>query len=338
MRRFINLPAMDRAEREAIVGRALAKALPGANVFTNDLAQALAEAQADFQVVTRPMAVLQPSVEGGPAEGTWVPFEGKLATTRGDNHRPLGIVSPRYEVVQTLDALAPVARLAAAGELALRNVHLVRGGEQVGVIGVLGAHAVAQLPGGGEDVVAHLVDFTADHTGGACNRADLYSLRLICTNGSTSRSLLRGVRIRHCSNALEATEEAARTIGLLRAEAEQEAEAFSAMAETPLSAPDFVMLANDVLNDVRGTKNGELQGKDEEKRLQELDELLGFFQHGQGNRGATAWDGFNSFTEWLDHRKTKKSLAERYRAIAHGSATGDVKAVARRRLLALRTR
>jgi len=275
----------------------LTRALPGLRVdHTGSLPDALAHVSADFRVEKRPlMAVLD-------ADNA-VEVPNRYATVRLDTGEPLGVVGTGYTVSQTLAQLAPVAVLIERGDAQLATLGVVNGGSKVRVSAYLGQSVVGQLPHGqGPDVLAHFGLFEASHDGLSSTRGSLQTLRLVCLNGATAWDHVAKYNVRHTLNGEARVAEASRIMLGLNAEIEREVKTFQRLHSTPMHGSAFQAFARQLLDDVRGVTDSDAA---EAKRTAEVIELCDLFANGQGNGGSTLWDGYNSVTEWIDHRVRK---------------------------------
>lgn len=279
---------------------------PGVDVKgTRSLSEALTVGGADFNVIKRPVMVVCD-------EDTAVPMPGAFATLRDDTMTPLGkrVVGEGYQVIQNGAAFAAADILIRDGAFSPCAVD-VRGAS-VRLSGFIGADAVHTL-GGGADLIAHFATFGTAHDGTAHVEAALSTLRLACFNGMTSREHVASVKIRHTRNAQEKIVAAAQAIFKLREEAVRETEAFQLLARQPMSGAEFATFANSLLDGMRGKLDDERDGctsRKRDKREREIADLIGLFAHGQGNHGVSAWDGYNSVTEWIDHKLARSGVSD----------------------------
>lgn len=291
--------------------RMIERALPGGQLIrgAKSLADGLNQAGALFGVVLRPiMAVL--------GEDQAVEVPGRFATVRADNSKALGVVGRGYAVHTTMDQLAPVEVLMNRGEFELVKVQQVGDGARVRVSGIIGATALERIDGK-PDVLAHLGTFEATHDGLKCMTGALSTLRLVCLNGMTSFQHVASYKVRHTLNAKERLDEASRLILGIRGDAVTEAELFQSFARTRMSMHEMRDFSRRLLDEVRGRLDPTVLEQEElrkrsAKREREIEELLELFQHGHGNTGETLWDGYNSVTEWIDHKRTASSGRRRW--------------------------
>ncbi len=280
---------------------------PGTDVKgARSLSEALAIGGADFNVIKRPiMAVIDSE--------TAVAVPGAFATLRDDSMTPLGkrVVGDGYKVIQNGAAFAAADILIRDG--ALNPCAVDVRGARVSLAGFIGADAVHTLQGGA-DLIAHFATFSTAHDGTAHVEAALSTLRLACFNGMTSREHVASVKIRHTRNAEEKIVEAAQAIFKLREAAVREVATFQKLARQPMNGAEFASFANTLLDSVRGElDDSEENERKRAKREREIDELIGLFHGSRGtstNHGVSAWDGYNSVTEWLDHKLARGGVSD----------------------------
>jgi len=286
------IAALPTAKRDAIMHRAL----PGARVDGQSLPNAIANAGADFRVETRPiLAVLD-------AERA-VEVRNRFATVRMDTGEPLGVVGNGYAVSQTLAQLAPVAVLVERGDAQLATVAVAKGGAKVRVSAFLGSSIIGQLPGSaGPDVLAHFGLFEASHDGESSTTGALQTLRVVCLNGLTTWDTVAKYSVRHTLNGEQRVAEAARLMLGLKSAAAAEVAQFQMMHQARMSLHQFRAFAHSLLEAARGKLASE---RAQAIRKVEVDDLCDLFTGGKGNSGSSLWDGYNSVTEWIDHRVRK---------------------------------
>jgi hypothetical protein len=316
-RRIVELFPAER--REAAIRRAI----PGRPVNASSVEDALNQAGANFTVAKRPMMAVLDADHA-------VEVPGKVALCRMDSGQPLGIATPAYGVVQLADVFAPAQVLVERGEMELTSLQVVNGGSKVRLGGLLGVSVIERL-GGSEapDALAHFASFEADFSGAARNQARLFTLRLVCFNGATTKDSSGLVSIRHSLNAENRTREAYATLLNLSQAALREAGDFQRMASVPMGRNEYLRFAQRLLAEVRGEADTADKVTRREREIVELCEL---FVNGAGNTGSTLWDGYNSVTDWLDHQHERSGKAKQLDRVFESNTygTGDrVKAKAR---------
>jgi hypothetical protein len=314
------------AQRDAIAGldpervkAIVRRALPGRPTGAATIADALAETDAAFEVVTRPLSVHLPN-------GDLMKHPEKVATLAVSATREpafLGTVSPAYGIVQNREAFAALDVMLERGLIQLTGVQTVDAGRIVRVSGLLGTTSIEGLRLGGADVLAHVAVFETSHDGSKPTGAWLDTLRLVCLNGMTTRETIRRVAIRHTSNAVDRVAAASAQLLELEEAAVKEAQLLAELAATPMVETEFRSFAEVLLNDVRGVLADEAKEAARARRADEIEELTALFSYGRGNAGVSLYDGFNSVTEWIDAKEAKRNdalaLAKRFESSRFGA-------------------
>lgn len=280
--------------------------MPGTDVTgAESVEDALAKAGADFLVEKHPIMAVY-----GPDGAVEVPD--CYATLRSDTHAPLSsrTVGSTYEVVQTADAFAAANVLIANGDFSPTTVNV--NGAKIRLSGIIGGSVIQRMDTDAPDHIAHLASFSTAHDGTGGIEASLFSLRLECLNGMTSRQHVQSVKIRHTRTASDRIAQATSTILGLREAAVQETIMFQQLARTRMSRSDFGDFASELLGAVRQEADTD---RKRAKRAADLDLLCDLFTNGQGNTGQTMWDGYNSVTEFLDHKLARGGVSDTQRRL-----------------------
>jgi phage/plasmid-like protein (TIGR03299 family) len=285
------------------------QAFPGTDVKgCASVEEALVKADANFEVIKRPiMAVI--------SEDDAVEVPGAFAMLREDTMTPLSkrCVTGTYEIVQTREAFAAADVLISQGDFEPASVLV--DGARIRMSGFIGADAVQRLDSDAPDVICHFATFSTAHDGSGGVEASLSSLRLACFNGMTSREMIAGIKVRHTRNAGERIAEAASTIFELREQAKAETATFQKLAEKKMTPKGFEAFANELLDGIKGLLDEESSERKRAKREREINELVDLFSNGQGNSGSSRWDGYNSVTEWLDHKLERGGISDEQRRL-----------------------
>lgn len=150
------------------------------------------------------------------------------------------------------------------------------------------------------------------HDGSGCFELHSTNVRVVCAN--TWRQALgsgknRVFGVRHTTNVVFAAKTAADVVAKAR-ESEIAARAqLRMLAEKRISVDTAVKVYRDILEVPADTAP-------EGRVKNNLDALVSLFRDGAGNEGRTAWDAFNSVTEFVDHHRTIRVAAGRDRGEA----------------------
>ena len=300
------------------------------------VAEALAEAGADFRVERAPYFF-------GSRDGkSAIESTRAAAIVRGDTGAEIGHATPDcYGVVQTADTFAGAQYLVDRGEMAMNAIEVLNDGSRIRLTGLIGTSVVNQIgrpEADGPDVLAHFLQFVADHSGKGSNAANLVTLRLDCFNGITSKVHSKGFLVPHRANAEERMAEA--TAALLNVKEKAIAETMllqrlASFAMTPESFRDFAV---ELMDDVRGELAEDATARVIKSRDKAIGELEKLFVDGSGTYGASGYDGYMSVTEWLTPRREQfedaAKFARKFESSVNGH-TADVKTKALKRLTKL---
>lgn len=316
----------------------VSRAFPGSSTCdARTLAEALAIAGANFTVEKRPLAAfptdpesalvnIAKAVQSGDASkmseaiGTATPIATHVANIRTDTCAPVGIVGADYGVVQTSDAMASAAILADRGDVKLAVAQVVDGGARVRVSGLLDAYTFESLSGA-PNTLANFVIWEATHDGSACTTAAIYTLRLECFNGMTSRDMIQSHRLRHTSCAANRVE--AMTQGILQTligDAEAEREIFQRLVMVKMERVEFETFATTLLG---GELTDDCTPSKRTRREKDMEELCNYFEGGNQGAGPTAWGAYNSVTRWVEAKREAMTDAAKNARKFESNLTGE---------------
>jgi hypothetical protein len=302
-----------RSKCAEVADKIVDRVFPGKTVHADSLAEALAEAKAAFTVEKHPVLLVH-STAGAESDTPATTamksdpevrcgeFPRHVATVRTDTMAPLGMVGKDYSVVQTADAMKAVAILAERGDVEIRNVELIDGGGRVRVTALLGTTEFPSLSGE-PNTLGHFGVFEATHNMSAAASSSVYTLRLECFNGMTSKSLVKTHKLRHTSRAGERVDAFAQeTLRDLLGDVEAEKAFFLSLVNRPMSLGDFEDFVTDLLVD------GKVPDAEKEKSRRtrfenNKRELIEYFVGGNQGAGPTAWGGYNSVTRWIEGKR-----------------------------------
>ncbi len=288
--------------------------IPGTSVDgCESVADCLKAANADFEVIKRPVMCVVDA-------DTAVEMPGVFTTLRADTMKVLGKrwVGKGYEIVQTAEAFATADMLMQRGEFQPTKVSVH--GARVSLHGIIGASVIDRIDCDAPDVIAHFATFRTAHDGTLGIEASFGSLRLECFNGMTSRDLFGAVKVYHTKNAADNMAEAAVTLLKLNDAAARETKMFQRLARERMSIPAFADFAAQLLQSIRGDADTDRKVA---KRAEEIAELQQLFVGGQGNNGSTLWDGYNSVTEWIDHKLDRAGVSDSQRRLKAFESNND---------------
>lgn len=287
------------SQKDAIIQRHF----PGTSVqgdAVRNLNEALQAAGADFTVGKRPIFTdLQVAADGGTVAREIVTHKATFNERTGDT---LGVVGANYGVVQFSEAFAAIDILAARGDLQIKAVEKIDHGSRVRVTALLGETVLPSV-NGAANTLGHFAVFEASHDMACSVTASVYTLRLECFNGMTSREVVQTHKVRHTSKASDRMAEYTRTLlGELIGDAEAEVELFTRLTQKRLTARDFADFATEWLG---GDLEEEASNRKTSRRERDIEELLGYWAAGNEGAGQTAWGAYQSVTRYIEAKRER---------------------------------
>lgn len=272
------------------------------------------------------------------ADGAIVPD--RVASVRQSDRKVLGVVSPKYNLVQNQEAFDFFQPFLDQGMATLETAGSLFGGRRVWVLARVQSDDDVIVPGA-DDRVARYLTLANSHDGSLMVRAGLTPIRVVCNN--TLSAAVHGsgssfLKISHRSNASGMLAQLSKTFGDMNAKFDHAAATFRALANVELTeaslqkfldaafpAPKPRKTAN--LNEVavdgqaefsalldkpvaarNGVFSAELDGGQQmttETKRRVHEKVRALIEGGTGNdvkgvRG-TAWAALNGATEYLSH-------------------------------------
>jgi phage/plasmid-like protein (TIGR03299 family) len=220
------------------------------------------------------------------------------AVRRTSDGRVLGVVGPRYAVLQNRDAFGWFAPFLDAREARLETAGSLRGGSRVWVLARLNRDPLAVAPG---DEVERYVLLSHGHDGTLAVRVGFVPIRVVCANtlalahGADASEL---VRVRHTGDVRRTLASVREVVDLANREFEASAEQYRLLARTPINQADLTRYVRRVL----GVEDGATPGA---RTRNLVEDVVGLCEAGRGNdrpgvRG-TLWAAYNGVTEWLGY-------------------------------------
>ncbi len=288
-----------RTKCSQVSDEVMARMFPGSTVHAANLAEALSEAGADFEVVKRPLLAVHGMVDDEGAPITAVATH--VATTRTDTNQVLGIVgADTYGIVQTARAMESLDILARRGDVQIKKVELIGEGARVRVTALMGVTSFPSMDGS-PNTLGHFAVFEATHDGSASTTASVFTLRMECFNGMTSKERVGTHKLRHTSKAGDRVEQLTQEIlATLIGDVETERELFLSMVGKHMNRQGFQSFATELLGGLPDEDDSQTKRT---RFANQLDELCGYFEGGNQGAGETAWGAYNSVTRWLESKR-----------------------------------
>jgi phage/plasmid-like protein (TIGR03299 family) len=306
-------------------------------------AQAIVEAEQDFEVEKWPLSACKPS-------GAYkVDADGWFATVRTDVEQVLGIVSGQYKVFQNREAFSFMDEVVQEGAAMWETAGCLDGGKRVWML----AKIPKEVKVTGKDVVNTYALLAMGHDGGMAVHVLPTTTRVVCQNtlnialGAADKNKLV---VRHTQSMKGKITLARHHLGVVHEKVDEfahQAQALHAvsMKETQVKAyveqffptrvkPDFTdgkallqtivaskQQGDDVVRDLLAAQYAETERiakRNEGILLQILD------NHDKDPAAGTAWGAYNAVGEYADHQKKYQSADSRLSSVWFG-AGNDLK-------------
>jgi phage/plasmid-like protein (TIGR03299 family) len=219
---------------------------------------------------------------------------------RTSDGRVLGVVGPRYCVLQNRDAFKWFQPFLDAREAALHTAGSLRQGSRVWVLAKLNRDPLVVAPG---DEVEKFILLSHGHDGSLAVRVGFTPVRVVCANtlamahGSDASKL---IRLKHTKDVLTNLANVREVMNLANQEFEATAEQFRLLARRSVNQADLRKYVRRVLK-------VDDQEKVATRTANQVEQIVRLCEAGRGNdlppiRG-TFWAAYNGVTEWLGYER-----------------------------------
>jgi phage/plasmid-like protein (TIGR03299 family) len=217
---------------------------------------------------------------------------------RNTDGRILGVVGPRYTILQNRSAFQWFQPFLDAKEAALHTAGSLREGSRIWVLAKLNREplVIAQ----GDEVEKYLL-LSHSHDGSLAVRVGFTPVRVVCRNtlamahGSDASKL---IRVKHTKDVHENLETIRETMNVANQEFEATAEQYRLLARKSINQADLHKYVKLVLK----------AEDDASTRMKNtIAEIIGLCESGRGNTlpsvSGTYWTAYNGMTEWLSYQR-----------------------------------
>lgn len=254
--------------------------------------QAIKLAQLDYNVEQTPLFANEKQVEG------------HVAITRADTKEILGITTPKYKIVQNVNAFSFFDVVVGEGQAVYHSAGVLGQGEKIWILAKLPNDIIINS----EDKVEKYLCLSNSHDGKSSLKMYFTPVRVVCQNtlNMSMADAKNGIAIRHTGNIKFKIDEARRVLGISIDYYKQYEQIAKQLEEKPLTISEVEGYFDKVL------------GIDETEEISTRKEniksdLLTLFEGGRGQKLGnihSAWKAYNAVTEYVDHYSTVKNLAE----------------------------
>ena len=220
------------------------------------------------------------------------------AVRRTSDSKILGIVGPRFAVLQNQDAFAWFQPFLDAKEAVLHTAGSLRGGSRIWVLAKMNRDPLVIAEG---DEVEKFVLLSHGHDGSLAVRAGFTPIRVVCQNtlsmahGSDASRL---IRVKHTREILMNLANIREVMNLANQQFEASAEQYRRLARKSINQADLRQYVRRVLK-----VEDDQEASSRLKNM--MEEIVGLAEAGRGNnlpsiRG-TYWSAYNGVSEWLTY-------------------------------------
>lgn len=227
-----------------------------------------------------------------------IPFEDKFITQRQDNGQPLGVVGPRYRVLQNREAFSFFDALVGEKAAMYHTAGALGKGERVWLL--------AKLPG---DIVVKSVDkverfllLSNSHDGNTSMTVKLTPIRVVCQN-TLNAALADGnaaAKLRHTTHMGKHVGDVRAKLGIVIDLYKKLGEQWNFLATKPCGLKAMETYARDLLTSI----GKEEQAAERTKAAAIMEDVCQRFEVGKGNDQVgikgTWWTAYNAITEHVD--------------------------------------
>lgn len=230
---------------------------------------------------------------------TQAKVENKAVRRKSDN-RILGVVGPRFHVLQNKDAFAWFQPFLDAKEAALHTAGSLRQGSRVWVLAKLNRDPLVIAE---NDEVEKFILLSHGHDGSLAVRCGFTPIRVVCQNtlsmahGSDASRL---IRVKHSRSVHDNLANIREIMNLANQQFEATADQFRLLARKSINQADLRKYVKRVLKVE--------DGQEPTTRTRNImDEIIGLCESGRGNALPSAsgsyWTAYNGCTEWLGYNR-----------------------------------
>jgi phage/plasmid-like protein (TIGR03299 family) len=222
------------------------------------------------------------------------------AVRRTSDGRILGVVGPRFTVLQNRDAFKWFQPFLEAKEAALATAGALAKGSRIWVLAKLNRDPLVIAEG---DTVEKYLLLSHGHDGSLAVRCGFCGIRVVCSNTlamahKSDASLL--IRVKHTKDLHQNLANIREVMNLANAEFESTAEQYRLLARKSINQDDLRKYVKRVLQ-IEDEKELSTRTKNT------IAEIIGLCESGRGNTlpsvSGTYWSSYNGVTEWLSYNR-----------------------------------
>jgi len=259
-------------------------------------------------------------------------LDSHVAIIREDTKEILGITTPKYQVIQNIDAFSFFDTVVGEGQAIYHSAGALGKGERIWILAKLPNDIIIN---DGDNIEKYLC-LTTSHDGKSSLQMYFTPVRVVCQNtlNMSMSDAKNGIAIRHSSNYKGRIEEAREVLNISINYYQQYEQIVKQLEEKVLTFDEVNAYFNEVLK---------IDEKEEvsTQKTNTKNDLFRLFENGRGQKIGnkhSLWKAYNSITEYVDHERTVKKIEEdktnKLKSIWFGSGA-KMKEVAYKRALQL---
>lgn len=221
------------------------------------------------------------------------------AVRRKSDNRILGVVGPKYHVLQNRAAFQWFQPFLDAKEAALHTAGSLQEGSRIWVLAKLNRDPLVIAPG---DEVEKFILLSHGHDGTLAVRVGFTPIRVVCANTlalAHRADASKLIRVRHSASVIENLANIREVMNLANAEFEATAEQYRLLARKSINEADLRRYVKKVLK-VEGDKIST-------RTANMIQDIIGRCESGKGNNlpsiKNTYWTAYNGVNEWLAYQR-----------------------------------
>ena len=222
------------------------------------------------------------------------------AVRRKTDGKVLGIVGPKYHVLQNRDAFRWFQPFLEAKEAALNTAGSLAEGSRIWVLAKLNRAPLVIAHG---DEIEKFILLSHSHDGSLAVRVGFTPIRVVCANTlalAHKKDASNLIRVKHSASLMENLENIREVMNVANQEFESTAEQYRLLVRKSINQADLKKYVRRVLKVE--------EGKESSTRMENtIKDIIGRCESGKGNdlpsvRG-TLWTAYNGLNEWLSYER-----------------------------------
>lgn len=225
-----------------------------------------------------------------------------VAIIREDTQEILGITTPKYKIVQNVNAFSFFDTVVGEGQAIYHSAGALGKGERIWILAKLPSNIVV----GKDDTLEKYLCLTTSHDGKSSLKMYFTPIRVVCQNtlNMSMSDSKNGISIRHSGDIKRKVDEAREILNISIDYYKQYEQIVNQFEEKPLMVSEVEKYFEKVL----AFPEDEVSTRKENQK----NTLLHLFEYGKGQQLGnkhSLWKAYNSVTEYVDHHSSVKNLS-----------------------------